>query len=123
MITIRKLEQLRQPHFGVDGSATGEAFKHRDARASSSCIHRAALMRLSREVDFPAPVLGKGLYSSMNRPSAVSIPASSARSSPTCRRVSRRIYIGNVDSVKTLTSVRRLPLDPKLGDQLRVLGR
>jgi integrase len=36
--------------------------------------------------------------------------------------VSRRIYIGVVDSVKTLTSVRRLPLDPKLVGRLRVLG-
>jgi excisionase family DNA binding protein len=36
--------------------------------------------------------------------------------------VSRRIYIGDVDSVKTLTSVRRLPLDPKLVERLRVLG-
>jgi integrase len=36
--------------------------------------------------------------------------------------VLRRIYVGDVDTVKSLPSVRKLPLDAKLVQRLRVLG-
>lgn len=36
--------------------------------------------------------------------------------------VSRRIYVGDVDAVKSLPSVRKLPLDAKLVERLRTLG-
>jgi len=36
--------------------------------------------------------------------------------------VSRRIYVGDVDAVKSLLSVRKLPLDARLVERLRALG-